>query len=83
MKNHSQDLVSYLRDRNGSGPTWNADWEVRLSVLRELEGLVSADPKNRILANARGELLNELRRTAKVSAQMRTMGLAAKAALGL
>lgn len=83
MRNHSQDLTNYLRSRNGTGPFWNADWEVRLSVLRELDRLVQADPKDRILANAYSELLNELRRTAKASAQMRTMGLAAKKALGL
>ena len=83
MQNFSQDLMDYLRSRSGAGPFWNADWEVRLAVLRELDRLIQIDPKDRILANAYSELLDELRSTAKASSQMRTMGLAAKKALGI
>lgn len=79
----SQQAMSYLRSRNGTGPFWNVDWEVRLAVLGELDRLSQARPKDRILNNAYNELLNELRRTAKASSQMRTLGLTAKKALGI
>ena len=79
----SQEVMKYLRARNGTGPFWNADWEVRISVLQELDRLCQTDPKERILSNAYNELLNELRNTAKSAAVMRTLGEAAKKLLGI
>ena len=65
----SQEVMNYLRGRNGTGPFWNADCQT--------------DPKERILSNAYNELLNELRNTAKSAAVMRTLGEAAKKLLGI
>ena len=79
----SQEVMNYLRGRNGTGPFWNADWETRLKVLQELDNLSRFDPKERILSNAYNELLNELRNTAKSAAVMRTLGEAAKKLLGI
>ena len=79
----SQEVMAYLRGRSGVGPFWNADWEVRISVLQELDNLSRFDPKERILSNAYNELLNELRNTAKSAAVMRTLGEAAKKLLGI
>lgn len=79
----SQEVMNYLRSRNGTGPFWNADWEVRLGVLRELDRLCRDDPKERILSNAYNELLNELRTTAKSAAVMRSLGEGAKKLLGI
>jgi hypothetical protein len=45
----SQELMKYLRARNGTGPDWNPDWDVRIGVLQELDKLSKYDPKERIL----------------------------------
>ena len=78
----SQELMKYLRGRNGTGPEWNADWDVRISVLQELDKLSRLDPKERILSNAYSELLKELRATAKEDRTIRVLGEAAKKLLG-
>jgi len=74
----SQELMKYLRARNGTGPDWNADWDVRIGVLQELDKLSKHDPKERILSNAYSELLKELRATAKADRTIRVLGEAAK-----
>ena len=79
----SQEVMNYLRGRNGTGPFWNADRETRFKVPQELDRLCQADPKERILSNAYNELLNELRNTAKSAAVMRSLGEAAKKLLGI
>lgn len=70
----SKEVMNYLRGRNGTGPFWNADWDVRLGVLQELDRLCQADPKERIFSNAYSELLKELRATAKAAGTMRSLG---------
>jgi len=78
----SQDVMNYLRGRNGTGPEWNADWDVRVRVLQELDRLCQASPRERILSNAYSELLNELKSTAKGAAKLKSLGEAAKRLLG-
>jgi hypothetical protein len=70
----SQEVMKYLRGRNGTGPEWNADWDVRISVLQELDKLSRFDPREKILSNAYSELLKELRATAKADRTMRVLG---------
>ena len=79
----SQEATAYLRGRSGVGPFWNADWEVRIGVLQELDRLCKTNPKERILNNAYNELLTELKTTAKSAAVMRTLGEGAKKLLGI
>jgi len=78
----SQDVMNYLRGRNGTGPEWNPVWDVRISVLQELDRLCRRDPKERILSNAYNELLNELKSTAKGAAKLKSLDEAAKRLLG-
>lgn len=70
----SQEVMAYLRGRNGTGPFWNADWDVRLKVLQDLDVLSRESPKERIFSNAYSELLKELRATAKAAGTMCSLG---------
>lgn len=79
----SQEVMKYLRGRNGTGPEWNPDFAVRVSVLTELDTLCNYEPRNMILSNAYSELLAELKTTAKANAELKVLGEAAKKLLGV
>lgn len=69
----SQEVMKYLKHRNGSGPKWCPEWSARFGVLKELDDLCRAQPKERIYSNAYSELLTELRASAKTAAELQDL----------